>query len=151
ETRPDPPGHRPGPRSLSAAGGRGPSAKLEQQRALLCRRGHAPHPHRQRPTEAATETRRRPPARAAAGSRPRGPLPPRRPPPPPDDFPAPDGPLHRLAAAPPVKAELVRLPPFPGLSEDEAAAALSLSRATASRYWTFARAWLIHALDEKAN
>ena len=30
-------------------------------------------------------------------------------------------------------------------------AALGLSRATASRHWTFARAWLIHALDEKAK
>ncbi len=66
-----------------------------------------------------------------------------------DDLLALDEALARLAAAHPVKAELVKLRYFAGLSEQEAAAALGLSRATASRYWTFARAWLIHALDEK--
>jgi RNA polymerase sigma factor (TIGR02999 family) len=59
--------------------------------------------------------------------------------------------LDRFAATDPVKAELVKLRYFAGLSEEEAAAALGISRATASRYWTFARAWLINALDEKAK
>jgi RNA polymerase sigma factor (TIGR02999 family) len=59
--------------------------------------------------------------------------------------------LDRFAAKDPVKAELVKLRYFAGLSEEEAAAALSISRATASRYWTYARAWLIDALDEKAE
>ena len=68
-----------------------------------------------------------------------------------DDLLALDEALARLAAAHPVKAELVKLRYFAGLSEEEAAAALGLSRATASRYWTFARAWLIHKLDEKAK
>jgi predicted DNA-binding protein (UPF0251 family) len=40
---------------------------------------------------------------------------------------------------------------FAGLSEEEAAAALGISRATASRCWTYARAWLINALDDKAE
>jgi len=57
--------------------------------------------------------------------------------------------LDRFAAKDPVKAELVKLRYFAGLSEAEAAAALGISRATASRYWTYARAWLINALDEK--
>ena len=57
--------------------------------------------------------------------------------------------LDRFAASDPVKAELVKLRYFAGLSEKEAAAALGISRATASRYWTYARAWLINALDEK--
>jgi RNA polymerase sigma factor (TIGR02999 family) len=57
--------------------------------------------------------------------------------------------LDRFAAVDPVKAELVKLRYFAGLSEEEAAAALGISRATASRYWTYARAWLINALDEK--
>lgn len=57
--------------------------------------------------------------------------------------------LDRFAARDPVKAELVKLRFFAGLSEEEAAAALGVSRATASRYWTYARAWLINALDEK--
>jgi len=58
-----------------------------------------------------------------------------------------DDALGRLAAVDPVKAELVTLRYFAGLSEADAAAALGLSRATASRYWAYARAWLIDALD----
>jgi len=59
--------------------------------------------------------------------------------------------LDRFAARDPVKAELVKLRYFAGLSEAAAAAALGISRATASRYWTYARAWLINALDEKSE
>ena len=55
--------------------------------------------------------------------------------------------LERFAGIDPVKAELVKLRFFAGLSEEEAAAALGISRATASRYWTYARAWLIDALE----
>jgi RNA polymerase sigma factor (TIGR02999 family) len=66
-----------------------------------------------------------------------------------DDLLALDEALERLATADPVKAQLVKLRYFAGLSEQEAADALGLSRATASRYWTFARAWLIDALSEE--
>jgi RNA polymerase sigma factor (TIGR02999 family) len=59
--------------------------------------------------------------------------------------------LDRFAAVDPVKAELVKLRYFAGLSEEEAAAALGISRATASRHWNYARAWLINALDEKGD
>ena len=59
--------------------------------------------------------------------------------------------LDRFAAKDPVKAELVKLRYFAGLSEEEAAAALGISRATASRYWSYARAWLINALDGKTE
>jgi RNA polymerase sigma factor (TIGR02999 family) len=59
--------------------------------------------------------------------------------------------LVRFAAKDPVKAELVELRYFAGLSEEEAAASLGISRATASRYWTYARAWLIDALGEKSG
>lgn len=59
--------------------------------------------------------------------------------------------LDRFAAKDPVKAELVKLRYFAGLSEEEAAAVLGISRATASRYWTYARAWLINALEEKTE
>ena len=59
--------------------------------------------------------------------------------------------LERFAVKDPIKAELVQLRYFGGLSEEEAAAALGISRATASRYWTYARAWLIHALSEKTE
>lgn len=59
--------------------------------------------------------------------------------------------LERFSTLEPAKAELVKLRYFAGLAEDEAAAALGISRATASRYWNYARAWLINALDEKSD
>jgi len=71
--------------------------------------------------------------------------------PPADQLLALDEALARFATVEPVKAELVKLRCFAGLSEEEAAAALGIARATASRYWTYARAWLINALPEKAE
>jgi RNA polymerase sigma factor (TIGR02999 family) len=59
--------------------------------------------------------------------------------------------LDRFAAVDPVKAELVKLRYYVGLSEEEAAEILGVSRATASRHWTYARAWLINTLDEKSD
>lgn len=67
---------------------------------------------------------------------------------PPDELLALDEALACFAAVDPQKAELVKLRYFAGLSEEEAAEALGISRATASRWWTFARAWLIRALEE---
>ena len=43
--------------------------------------------------------------------------------------------------------ELVELRHFAGLSIEDAAAALGLSRATAYRHWTYARAWLRDAIS----
>ncbi len=40
------------------------------------------------------------------------------------------------------KATLVKLRYFAGLTTQEAAEAIGVSRATADRYWTFARTWL---------
>ena len=57
-----------------------------------------------------------------------------------------DGALRRLEAAYPRCAELVKLRFFVGLGMDEAADALGVSRRTAEREWTFARAWLLDAL-----
>ena len=50
--------------------------------------------------------------------------------------------LTRLAASEPVRAQLIQLRFFAGLSMPEAARVLGISLATAERYWTFARAWL---------
>lgn len=50
--------------------------------------------------------------------------------------------LTKFEQADPDKAALVKLRYFGGLSEEQAAAALNISRATASRHWAFARAWL---------
>jgi RNA polymerase sigma factor (TIGR02999 family) len=50
--------------------------------------------------------------------------------------------LERLSAESPEKANLVRLRYFAGLSHQEAASALGISRATADRYWAYAKAFL---------
>ncbi|MFG0290891.1 MAG: ECF-type sigma factor [Rhodopirellula sp. JB044] len=50
--------------------------------------------------------------------------------------------LEKLQEKDPVKAELVKLKFFAGLTIKESAAALDISTATAERYWAYARAWL---------
>ena len=50
--------------------------------------------------------------------------------------------LVLLEAEDPVKARLVTLRYFAGLSVVDAARCLGISRATADRYWAYARAWL---------
>jgi RNA polymerase sigma factor (TIGR02999 family) len=59
--------------------------------------------------------------------------------------------LERLATTEPMAAKLVEARVFAGLSVEEAAAALDLSRATAYREWTFARAWLATALGNNSQ
>jgi RNA polymerase sigma factor (TIGR02999 family) len=62
--------------------------------------------------------------------------------------------LNRLEAEDPLKARLVKLRYFAGLSLPEAAAALDLSERTAGRHWAYARAWLRRAVEgaqEKAE
>jgi RNA polymerase sigma factor (TIGR02999 family) len=48
------------------------------------------------------------------------------------------------------KAELVKLRYFAGLTLDEAAALLQISRTTANRYWSFSRAWLFNRLQDRS-
>ena len=50
--------------------------------------------------------------------------------------------IDRLERMDKVKADLVKLHYFAGLSLDQAAEALGISSATADRYWAYARAWL---------
>ena len=50
--------------------------------------------------------------------------------------------LTRLAGEDPEAAAVAKLRLFAGLSVEEAAQALSTSRASAYRHWTYARAWL---------
>lgn len=63
-----------------------------------------------------------------------------------DDVLAVDEALTEFAAESPDKAQLVKLRYFAGLSENDAAAALGISRATAARWWAYARAWLYDRL-----
>jgi RNA polymerase sigma factor (TIGR02999 family) len=59
-----------------------------------------------------------------------------------DDLLALDEALQKLAKTDKVKAELVQLRIFAGLTLAQAAEILGLSTATADRYWAYARAWL---------
>jgi RNA polymerase sigma factor (TIGR02999 family) len=59
-----------------------------------------------------------------------------------EDIEALDEALDRLAEKDPVKADLVKLRHFAGLTIEEAAQALDISITTANRYWAYARAWL---------
>lgn len=54
--------------------------------------------------------------------------------------------LDALAIEDSAKAELVKLRFFGGLSVEETAEVLGISRATADRYWSYARAWLFDRL-----
>jgi RNA polymerase sigma factor (TIGR02999 family) len=53
-----------------------------------------------------------------------------------------DAALTRFAERDPLKARLVELRYFAGLTGDQAAEILGISPSTADRYWIFARAWL---------
>ena len=63
-----------------------------------------------------------------------------------DDLLALDEALDRLHQEDPVKAELVKLRYFAGLTVEQAALALDISRATADRYWSYAKVWLYAAI-----
>jgi RNA polymerase sigma factor (TIGR02999 family) len=59
-----------------------------------------------------------------------------------EDLLALDEAMTRLAAEYPVRARLVQLRFYAGLSNEEAARVLGISGVTAKRYWRYARAWL---------
>ena len=62
-----------------------------------------------------------------------------------------DDALNKLAREDPAAAELVKLRYFVGLSVEQAAEITGLSRATAYRHWTFARAWLLNEMTDKVE
>ena len=68
-----------------------------------------------------------------------------------DDLLAIDEAQTRLAERDPVRAELVKVCYFAGLTMPEVAAALGISLATAERYWAFARTWLYAELDDSES
>jgi RNA polymerase sigma factor (TIGR02999 family) len=59
-----------------------------------------------------------------------------------EDLLALDAALQKLAARDPLKARLVELRYFAGLTGDQAAAVLGISPSSADRHWVYARAWL---------
>jgi len=71
--------------------------------------------------------------------------------PPDDNLLALDEALNRLAERDPVRAQLVTLHFFAGLTMSEAAQILGISLSTAERNWRFARAWLYAELTDEAS
>jgi RNA polymerase sigma factor (TIGR02999 family) len=67
---------------------------------------------------------------------------------PPEEFLAIDEALTKLAEADREAAEVVKLRFYAGLSIEEAADILGISRAGAYRHWTYARAWLKNVLGD---
>jgi RNA polymerase sigma factor (TIGR02999 family) len=65
-----------------------------------------------------------------------------------EDLVALDEALNRLTAHDRVKAEVVKLRFFAGLTMPEVARALNVSLATAERHWTYARTWLYAELAD---
>ena len=65
-----------------------------------------------------------------------------------DDLVALDEALSRLERHEPDAARLVKLRYFAGLSHQEAAEALGISRGAADRLWALARAWLFRQLSK---
>ncbi len=59
--------------------------------------------------------------------------------------------LTRLTQVDAAKAELVRLRIYAGLTLEEAATTLGLSRASAARHWAYARAWLYNAIEGESH
>jgi RNA polymerase sigma factor (TIGR02999 family) len=71
-----------------------------------------------------------------------------------EDLLALDEAMTRLNAEHPIRAQLVRLRFYAGLSNEDAADVLGISTATAKRYWRYARAWLHREIgkgDESVN
>jgi RNA polymerase sigma factor (TIGR02999 family) len=59
--------------------------------------------------------------------------------------------LERFAQHDPFKAELVKLRYFAGLTVEETAEVLRISRATADRHWRYAKTWLYWALTRPSK
>ena len=65
-----------------------------------------------------------------------------------DDLVALDEAMERLADKDKVKADLVKLRYFAGLTLAQAADVLGLSQTTAKRHWTYSRAWLYRQINK---
>jgi RNA polymerase sigma factor (TIGR02999 family) len=59
--------------------------------------------------------------------------------------------LDKLAQEAPEKAAFVKLRFFAGLSAQEAAEAMGISRATGDRYWSYAKVFIYCALEDARN
>ena len=64
-----------------------------------------------------------------------------------EDIVALDEALSKLAASDKIKADLIKLRYFAGLTIEQAAETLDLSLSTAKRHWRYARAWLYKQIN----
>jgi len=71
--------------------------------------------------------------------------------PPSEDLLALDEALEGLAQVDPQSAELIKLRFFAGLTQQQAADILGISRRTANSTWAFARAWLFRELNRESS
>ena len=62
-----------------------------------------------------------------------------------------DDALAKLAEQDPIKAKLIEMRFFGGLTVEQSCEALGISRATANRYWNYARAWLFLQVSENGE
>lgn len=67
-----------------------------------------------------------------------------------DEILAIDEALSRFAQMEPQAADIVKLRYFAGMSVEQAAEALGVSRATANRHWAYAKAWLRCEMDRES-
>lgn len=67
---------------------------------------------------------------------------------PPTDLIALDEALNKLTKEEPEVADLVKMRYFAGLTLEQTAVALGVSRRTAERYWAYARAWLYQEINK---
>jgi RNA polymerase sigma factor (TIGR02999 family) len=66
----------------------------------------------------------------------------------PEELLALDEALSKLSEQEPLKANLVKLRYFAGLTAEQAAEFLNIAKATADRYWAYARAWLFNEIKK---
>ncbi len=67
----------------------------------------------------------------------------------PDELLALDLALDKLSELSPVRAEVVKLRFFAGLTRQEVADTLEISHGTVANYWTYSRAWLVREIEGK--
>jgi RNA polymerase sigma factor (TIGR02999 family) len=70
---------------------------------------------------------------------------------PPEDLLALDEALEEFSKSHALKAQVVKLKYFAGLTTEEAAQALGISLATAERHWAYARAWLFRRINPEGG
>ena len=142
EAGPDARGHRPGPRGVPAAGRR----RGDPSAGTAAATSSPPPPRRCAASWSRTPAARGARSTAAGGGASTRTSTPSAPADPDEDLLALHEALEQFAAHDPLKAKLVELRFFGGLTLEQAAECLDISLSTADRAWRYARAWLYAAM-----